>query len=82
MEKLTIQNWLSDLSYDNHGQQIFNKDANGNIQLVVDIRGWGRLQNEFKTVSEAADFQDEVGRFVTEAIREKIETLKINPCIK
>lgn len=78
MKKITIETWLSNVIYDEHGTQIFNKDANGNIQLVVDIRGWGRLQNEFSTISEAADFQDEVGRFITEAIREKIERLKEN----
>ena len=78
MAQQTIQTWLSNVIYDEHGTQIFNKDADGNIQLVVDIRGWGRLQNEFKTASEAADFQDEVGRFITEAIREKIETLNQN----
>ena len=78
MEKITIETWLSNVIYDEHGQQIFNKDANGKIQLVVDIRGWGRLQNEFSTITEAVIFQDEVGIFITEAIREKIERLKEN----
>jgi hypothetical protein len=41
--------------------------------MVANIRGWGRIQNEFKTEAEAADFQDKVGKFIVEAIREKIK---------
>ena len=41
--------------------------------MVADVRGWGRLQNEFKTQEEAAKFQDEVGKFIADAIREKIQ---------
>jgi hypothetical protein len=78
MAQQTIETWLSNVFYDEHGTQIFNKDADGKIQLIADIRGWGRLQNEFENISEAADFQDEVGRFITEAIREKMETLNQN----
>jgi hypothetical protein len=74
----SLQFWLSNVFYDEHGTQIFNKYADGKIQLIADIRGWGRLQNEFENISEAADFQDEVGRFITEAIREKMETLNQN----
>ena len=46
--------------------------------MVADVRGWGRIQNEFNTEEEAAIFQDNVGRFIVEAIREKIERLKRN----
>jgi hypothetical protein len=78
MTQQTVETWLSNVFYDEHGTQIFNKDADGNIQLVVDIRGWGRMQNEFSTITEAVIFQDEVGRFITESIREKIERLNQN----
>jgi len=74
----SLQFWLSNVFYDENGVQILNKDADGKIQLIADIRGWGRLQNEFENISEAADFQNEVGRFITEAIREKMETLNQN----
>ena len=74
---MTIEKWLSDVYYDNWGQMIWNKvDADGASELIADIRGWGSLQHKFKTEDEAAKFQDEVGRFITEAIREKIERLK------
>lgn len=73
---MTIKQWLSNVYYDEWGTHIWNKeDTNGGSQLVADIRGWGRLQNEFQTEEEAAQFQDEVGKFIVEAIREKIEKL-------
>jgi len=74
---MTIEKWLSDVYYNEWGTQIWNKeDADGGSQMVADVRGWGRMQNEFKTEEEAAIFQDNVGRFIAEAIREKIERLK------
>lgn len=73
---MTIKQWLSNVYYDEWGTHIWNKeDADGGSQLVADVRGWGRIQNEFKTEEEAAQFQDEVGKFIVEAIREKIEKL-------
>lgn len=73
---MTIKQWLSNVYYDEWGTHIWNKvDADGGSQLVADVRGWGIIQNEFKTEEEAAQFQDEVGRFIVEAIREKIEKL-------
>lgn len=74
---MTIEQWLSDVYYDKWGTFIWNReDEDGGSQLVGEVRGWGRLQKEFKTEDEAAKFQDEVGEFIVEAIREKIERLK------
>jgi hypothetical protein len=74
---MTIEKWLSDLHYDKFSQTIWNKSGNdGDSQMVADIRGWGFLEYKFETVDEAAKFQDEVGEFIAEAIREKIERLK------
>ena len=71
---MTIEKWLSDVYYDEYGTHIWNReDADGGSQLVADVRGWGRLQNEFKTQEEAAKFQDEVGKFIADAIKEKIQ---------
>ena len=69
---MTIEKWLSDVYYDEYGTHIWNKEQDGGNQLVADIRGWGRLQNEFNTEEEAAIFQDEVGQFIIQAIKEKI----------
>ena len=72
---MTIEKWLSNVYYDEWGTHIWNKEEDGGSQLVADVRGWGRIQNEFKTQEEAAKFQDEVGKFIVEAIREKIQRL-------
>jgi hypothetical protein len=70
---MTIEKWLSNVYYDEYGTHIWNReDKDGGSQLIAEIRGWGRLQNEFKTEEEAAKFQDEVGKFIVEAIKEKI----------
>ena len=70
---MTIEKWLADVYYDEYGTHIWNKeDADGGSQLVADIRGFGRLQNEFPTLKESEKFQDEVGEFIVQAIREKI----------
>jgi adenine-specific DNA methylase len=75
--RMKIEEWLSNVFYDEFGTHIWNKeDESGSIQLVADVRGWGRIQNEFTNYDEAAKFQDEVGEFITEAIKEKIERLK------
>ena len=69
---MKIEKWLSDVYYDEY-THIWNKeDKDGGSQLVANIRGWGRLLNEFDTKEEAGKFQDEVGRFIVEAIKEKI----------
>jgi hypothetical protein len=74
---MTIQQWLSNVYYDKFFIMILNKECEDcPIQIVAEVRGWGRLQNEFETKDEAAKFQDEVGEFIVEAIREKIERLK------
>jgi hypothetical protein len=70
---MTLQEWLSNVYYDEWGTHIWNKEKDGGSQLVVDVRGWGRIQNEFKKQEEAAKFQDEVGKFIVEAIKEKIQ---------
>jgi hypothetical protein len=73
----TIQEWLKDVYYDNFGQYLWNKiDKDGGSQMIGEIRGWGALQNQFDTQEQASKFQDEVGEFIAQAIREKIERLK------
>ena len=38
---------------------------------IVSIRGWGAIQHLFKTTEEQEEFQDEVGKFIQDAINEK-----------
>ena len=42
---------------------------------IVSIRGWGAIQHLFKTREEREEFQDELGRFIQDAINEKLKTL-------
>ena len=66
--------WLKDVYYDKHGQYLWSKqDVDGGSQMIGEVRGWGALQNKFKTEEEAATFQDEVGKFIAEAINEKVQ---------
>lgn len=76
---MTIKDFIgSKVWYDDHGQMIFGESKNGD-QLIVDVRGWGAIQNAFKTPSgeldldKAVKFQDDLGKFVTEAINEKLD---------
>jgi hypothetical protein len=72
---MTIEQWLSDVYQDTWmGKNIYNKETDGSSQIIAEIRGWGAIQYLFKTKEEAEQFQDEVGKFIVEAIREKIAT--------
>ena len=73
---MVIEKWLSNVQYDKYGTHMWNVEQNDGMQMIADVRGWGAIQHLFKTEDEASKFQDEVGKFITEAIREKIERLK------
>ena len=66
-------------TYDEYGQYIWAVDKNGGNQKLADLRGWGAIQNLFKTKGglideeKAASFQDELGRWLVDAINEKLE---------
>ena len=73
-EKMTVRKWLKDVYYDDYGTHIWNKETDdGGSQLVADVRGWGRIQNEFSSLQEAEAFQDQVGVFIVNAIKEKLQ---------
>jgi hypothetical protein len=73
---MTIRDWLKDVYYDEFGQYLWSKQSSdGGSQMIGEVRGWGALQNEFNTMEEASKFQDEVGKFIAEAINEKIQRL-------
>ena len=65
--------------YDNYGQFIWGIEKDGGHQKLADLRGWGAIQNLFinkdKTIDldAAESFQYEVGRWIVEAINEKLE---------
>ncbi len=71
---MTIEKWLSDVYQDTYvGNKIWNKKTDGGSEMIADIRGWGAIQYLFKNNEEAKQFQNEVCKFIVEAIREKVE---------
>jgi len=60
------------VSYEPWGQTIWGNKANGEQQMLLNLRGWGMIQYEFDTKEEAQDFQDNTGEWIAEAINEKI----------
>jgi len=69
----------NNVRYDASGQMIFSNSEEKGDQLIADVRGWGAIQNIFKHEDGIIDFpkaeklQDELGEFIAEAIKEKIE---------
>jgi hypothetical protein len=60
------------------GTYIWGVDKTGGHQMIAEIRGWGAIQNMFKSkdgsinFEDAEKFQDELGEFIAEAINEKL----------
>ncbi len=72
---MTIEKWLKNLTYSPDATMIFSVDKGGDHNLVLQVRGWGALiSGPFPgKESEAAKFQDSIGEFVVEAIKEKLK---------
>lgn len=70
------------VSYDRDGQYFWvHGDSNG-IQMLAELRGWGAIQNKFVKngridMTEAGEFQDEIGEWIASAINEKRDREKI-----
>ena len=70
---MEINQWLKDIYYDDYGQYLWSKqDEDGGSQIIGEVRGWGAIQQLFKTHKECAEFQDKVGKFIADAINEKV----------
>jgi hypothetical protein len=75
MSNKKLMKYIGKVEYDDCGGYIRGVGKNGDHQMIADIgaRGWGATQNTFKSEEEAEQFQDEVGRFIADAINEKLE---------
>ena len=61
--------------YDEDGQMIFSKQDNQLLSNIdISVRGWGAIQQLFKTEEEAANFQDELGEWIADAINQKLKS--------
>ena len=45
------------------------------VNEVLSVRGWGVIQNMFRDIKDAEEFQNELGKFIAEAINDKLKTL-------
>lgn len=77
-EKMKISDFIQgEVFYDPEGTYLWIRIPDVGCQMLGEIRGWGRIQNMFPNTEighkEAAEFQDEIGRFVAEAINEKMK---------
>jgi hypothetical protein len=60
--------------YVKEGQMIFAKTGT-ELQPLLDLRGWGAIQQLFKTQEDAAAFQDQLGEWVADAINRKLNPM-------
>jgi hypothetical protein len=83
-----IKKYIGTVQYDEYGGgYIWGINQNGEYQMVAEIpkikeggallsiRGWGDIQNMKDLPCPPEEFQDAIGRFVAEAINEKLERL-------
>ena len=59
--------------YDKETYYLWAKEHGEYDKMIARIRGWAYIHSLFKTDEEAANFQDEIGEFIAQAINEKIE---------
>lgn len=64
------------------GGYVWGLHSDGSEQMIAEVRGYGAIQNLFKEHNGFVDsdksdeFQDAMGKFIAEAINEKIEREK------
>ena len=66
------------VTYDKEGQYFWITGNSNGIQILAELRGWGRIQNMFVKSGKidfdtAYMFQDEIGEWVAKAINEKLQ---------
>lgn len=66
------------VEYDVDGQYFFVHSQKGRTYMIAELRGYGSLQNLFNKNGEIKGyeldyFHDEVGRWIADAINEKIQ---------
>ena len=75
MDFIGKANYTGDL-----GTYIWGNNKAGKTELIAIIEGYREIQELCTAVSEANDFQDEMGRFIAEAINEKIHKESNKDC--
>lgn len=79
---MTPENFIGDkVQYDQDGTIIWGVKGES-LQRILDLRGWGAIQQLFKTPKEAAEFQDELGEWIVDAINQKLNASQISAADK
>lgn len=79
---MKIEDYLEgNLQYDKENQVILCVKPDNSSNLVAEIRGWGNIKDLFIKDGKfdnfaAIEFQDSIGNFVCEAIKEKLQKEK------
>ena len=66
-------------TYHEDGQTIWGVSKDGTYQKIGDVRGWGAIRKIFLTPDgsideeKAMNFQDELGKWIVDAINEKLQ---------
>jgi len=71
---MTLEKYLKqgEITYDPDFQYIWIASPKGET-MIANVRGWGTIKNLFAEQTDAALFQDRLGQFMVDAIKEKIE---------
>ena len=72
--KEEIEKYIGTAQFDEGSGFIFGKQPDNTLNMVAEVRGWGAIQNMFKTQDEAQQFQDNICLFITDAINEKLNS--------
>ena len=70
-KRVSIKEYLAGVEYNEELGSIVVNRKNYGQQLILDVRGHGYITKTLKS-KDTAKFQDEVGKFVVEAILEKL----------
>ena len=78
MKDLTIEEYFEgELYYDDYGANILLKKPNGKKHHIAAVRGFGCISKHFNhSDRKTIPFQDSVGKFIIEAIKEKLSSSK------
>lgn len=73
---MKIEDYIGKPYYDKEGIIIWGEGKDGGLHHICDIRGWGAIQNLFKTEEEAIKFHDELGEWIADAFNQKLKNQK------
>jgi hypothetical protein len=81
MKNIKVTDFIgNEVTYDKDGQYLWGTTEKDGMQMVGEIRGWGAIQNLFKTPKGSIDFdaamkfQDELGEWIADAINQKLKS--------